>query len=203
MSTSRKLQAHQEGPLDNILLWGVACITPLLHYTGHTPNLITTYSLGLGLLSSALLGQGRFGEYCAASAASYFFDCTDGYFARTYGQTSVLGDLYDHFTDVSTTAALVWVSYCRYYELLTVSTLMGVVLPLWLLPLWLMLRYLGCQQALLRSNTHESLDVLKPLSAHPELEIVWLRYFSCASFRLFTFATLGILEALRCNHVLC
>ena len=31
---------------------------------------------------------------------SYFFDCADGLYARTYNMTTQFGDIYDHSTDV-------------------------------------------------------------------------------------------------------
>jgi len=49
---------HNEGPVDIIFLTITEWITPFFHATGHTPNMITTYSLICGLAAVYCLWKG-------------------------------------------------------------------------------------------------------------------------------------------------
>ena len=198
----RKLPRHLEGPLDNAVLDCVETITPWLHATGHTPNVITTYSLLCGVAAAASLWAGSVAAFVGWSALSYLWDCTDGHMARTYQQTSAFGDLYDHAVDVATFGLLLGVFWCRYADLLGQPLSWVAIGLFWLLPLHLMCAYLGSQQAILkgvenRAQHSGSMELLHEVWRHGPEDMPWLRYFSCATFRVCTFALVLSFEAVR------
>jgi phosphatidylglycerophosphate synthase len=199
----RKLPPHLEGPLDNVVLSCVEVITPTLHATGHTPNTVTTYSLLCGMAAAAYLWSGSVAAYVACSAASYVWDCTDGHLARTYKQTSAFGDVYDHAVDIVTHVLLIAAFASRYAPLLTSVWAWWAIVAVWVVPLHLMCAYLGSQQAYVRASRgvarvppHSgSMELLRRVWAYEAQELVWLRYFSCATFRVCTFALVLGFEA--------
>ena len=95
-----KLPPEMENPMDNFLLKCSARLLPGLKATGHTPNIITTYSFLAGLGAVYALWCGDLIGYCILIVFSYFCDCVDGQFARRYKMVTEFGDHYDHITDV-------------------------------------------------------------------------------------------------------
>ena len=95
----KKIPDNIDNPIDNILIKGADAVCPFLYRTGHTPNLITTYSLFTGVLSAYFLTKGCSYLFMIFYALSYFLDCVDGHFARKYDMTTDFGDAYDHFKD--------------------------------------------------------------------------------------------------------
>jgi hypothetical protein len=77
-NTMNKLPAHMENPIDLVLLRATATTLPLFHSTGHTPNMLTTYSFMLGLAAVAALWWECVGLFTITFALSYLFDCMDG-----------------------------------------------------------------------------------------------------------------------------
>ena len=209
----RKLPPHLEGPLDNVVLSGVETITPSLHATGHTPNVVTTYSLLCGLAAAAYLWSGSVAAYVACSAASYVWDSTDGHMARTYQQTSDFGDVYDHAVDVVTHLVQVYAFAVRYEPLLASAYAWWAIAVVWLVPLHLMCAYLSSQQDYVRRSARGpslphsavphsgSMELLRNLWAYKAKDLVWLRYFSCATFRACTVVLVLGFEACRNIHL--
>ena len=77
-----KLPPSQDNPLD-LLVYRVA--DPWygwLRRTGHTPNMLTTYSFVSGLLAVRCLWQWSHALFVLFSVLGYVFDCMDGQFAR-------------------------------------------------------------------------------------------------------------------------
>jgi phosphatidylglycerophosphate synthase len=96
---SRKLPRHLENPFDNFILDIVSFIQPVFRKLNFTPNMITTISLSLGLLSSYTILHKNFKLASILLIFSYIFDCLDGNYARTYNLCSIFGDYYDHLSD--------------------------------------------------------------------------------------------------------
>ena len=71
----RKIKKEFENPIDNIIIDMAEKITPFLYETGHTPNIITTYSLIFGLLSVYYLNKNNITMFILFYIISYFFDC--------------------------------------------------------------------------------------------------------------------------------
>ena len=181
-----KLSSNNEGPIDNIFAWLVERVEPFFKATGHTPNIITTYSLVLGLFAAYNLYRGNMLVFAVASVLSYFMDCADGYVARKYKMTSTFGDMYDHGSDTVINIATAISFYMRYagrivWRPLTiaVTVVFGVIVAL-------MLAHLGCQQRIHNPddrNVKESLDLLRVACPRAEM-IGWTRYFSCGTAKM-------------------
>lgn len=180
---SNKLPSHLENPIDDTLLKIGAWLLPHLHATGHTPNLITTYSFVLGIASVYQLHCDRLYWFAICHVLSYFFDCVDGQMARTYKMTSKFGDLYDHATDLLVSFMLLYVvykKYSRHFSPVLIACTAGMAC--------LSAMHLGCQQKHYASNKEsgkeESLDRLTKLCTRPE-SIAWTRYFGTGTFMVF------------------
>lgn len=84
---------------------------PVLHATGHTPNLVTLYSLLCGCAAAGALWLERPGTFVVLYILSYVLDCMDGALARRYNMTSPFGDWFDHLSDwvvLGLVLAVVW-----------------------------------------------------------------------------------------------
>lgn len=184
----RKIPDIAENPVDHMLLQIADYIIPTLKATGHTPNLITTYSFALGLLAVFYLWTGRVVMFSAAYLASYFFDCVDGHMARRYKMTSEFGDMYDHITDILVGVALAWTAYTKYKSVAGVG-----IVAVFLFFTWLMFKHIGCQQQLKNNEIPESLDKLKSVCPQKE-DINWTRYFGTGSYTLFCIAVVLYLD---------
>lgn len=110
----RKIPASLESPIDNVLIDLAAWMAPSLKATGHTPNLLTTYSAAAAAMALWSLHRGQVGAFAALWMLNYFWDCADGFFARKYDQVTAFGDLYDHGTDIGFGLALAYLVYTRY-----------------------------------------------------------------------------------------
>jgi phosphatidylglycerophosphate synthase len=110
----RKIPCDLENPIDNVLYDLSDWMCPFFYKTGHTPNMITTYSLITGVLSCYFLWKGHILLFGIFYAISFFFDCMDGHFARKYNMTSKFGDMYDHIKDNIVALSILFViSLCK------------------------------------------------------------------------------------------
>lgn len=178
-----------EGPVDLICLKIVEAIAPVLHSTGHTPNIVTTYSLLAGLASIYFLYAHNIAAFVGLNLVSFILDCTDGYMARRYKMVSKFGDLYDHASDIFVNGLLAYAVYSLYGW--------TRIAPLFFVGLFLLaglLFYFGCTQSYHnKGDAEELLDLCRILNFHPET-YKWARYFSCGTFKLFTIAAIAYLE---------
>jgi phosphatidylglycerophosphate synthase len=177
-----KLDTDQEGPVDIIFLKLTELITPALHATGHTPNVITTYSLLCGLAAAYFLWKGQLVAFVVLYLLAYLFDCVDGYMARRYKQMSVFGDYYDHISDIVKHVVLFSVIFFKYplNKVLPIGLLLGI------LGLGMCIHF-GCAQKSKyqkKPNSQgETLDTLQSL-CFTEDTIQWAKYVSCGTFQL-------------------
>ena len=173
---------HQKNPIDVATVRITAPLLPLFHATGHTPNLLTTYSMLAGLGAVAALWRGNAAAFAAAYSASYAFDCMDGAFARRYGMVSAFGDAYDHGSDALVTVLLLVVLFWRHGHRVGFAdaAAMGALAAL-------MLVHLGCEQAAGHSPVGDaatgSLDQLRRLCPGPGA-MRWTRLFGCGTVAL-------------------
>jgi CDP-diacylglycerol--glycerol-3-phosphate 3-phosphatidyltransferase len=186
-----KLPPDLENPIDAVLLQLTEPLLPLLYRTGHTPNLLTTYSFLFAILAAVNLWRERLLPFAVCYVAAYLFDCLDGQFARRYAMTSALGDVYDHTTDVIGYALLLTVLVVRRRH--RVGHMHAAVFAALAV---LMIAFFGCQQrwAAMRptngaSREPETLDAAVPLCRDPDW-IRWLRYFGSGTMQLFLLAYL-------------
>ena len=120
----RKIIKEFENPIDNIIIDIVEKITPFLYRTGHTPNIITTYSFIFGLLSVHYLNKNDITKFVLFYMISYFFDCIDGFMARKYNMTTKFGDLYDHITDTIVFVLILGVVYSKYKQYISTNIIL-------------------------------------------------------------------------------
>jgi phosphatidylglycerophosphate synthase len=98
--SGKKVPEYYEDPFDNFLGIYVKKLNPYFKKINFTPNGITTLSFLFGLLTIYMYLDRRYILSALSLLISYFFDCMDGNYARTYKMTSKFGDIYDHLTDI-------------------------------------------------------------------------------------------------------
>lgn len=179
----RKIHPHLDNPLDDVILRLTDAMMPALRATGHTPNIITGYSAVFGAAAVWALLRGHQVACAVLFMVSYFFDCVDGHFARTYDMVTPLGDKLDHIKDITVGAALALVLLTKY------------AVPWWgwaasALAYLLMLSHFGCQQLSYEArSTHdnETLDVTRrlcPDQPQPERAMRYTRWFGAGTSQL-------------------
>ena len=187
-----KLHTQYEGPIDIPLLHLSAGLLPLAYRTGHTPNILTTYSFISGVLAVLALWHRRAATFACLWTAGYFFDCMDGQFARKYNMVTRLGDLYDHATDLLVNGALLVVCWVRYRDTILASRWLRGLGVIWVVMAILLVVHIGCQQRSIvhsrqRGQPPETLDGLVCMCpAETEAPLRWTRFFSAATFNLMT-----------------
>lgn len=190
----RKISNHLDNPIDNILINIANFLNPIFYKTGHTPNIITTYSFIFGLLSIKSYWNGDLKMFVIYYVLGYFFDCADGHFARTYNMTSKFGDLYDHFTDILIPLGLFGVIVYKYVNFKKFGTtqILGVIVIL--VSMFLMNKHLGCQQKIYKKqklNNSEFLDNLIPLCKNDD-DIQITKFFGTGTFNLVLLLVIGL-----------
>ena len=107
----RKIPGKLDNFIDDTLITIIDTIQPYFYKLGFIPNTLTTISLICWLF--ALYFFINDGVYYTLYAVlfmilSYFFDCFDGHFARSYNMVTKFGDYYDHISDVSKVILLIY-----------------------------------------------------------------------------------------------
>ena len=180
----RKIPGELENPIDNVLLNLSEWLCPFLYKTGHTPNMITTYSLIMGVLSCYFLWKGQVFLFGICYAMSYFFDCVDGHFARKYHMETEFGDMYDHIKDVSVYIILIIVIYMKCSKNISIPLVI-----LFLVFTYLMTMHMGCQQRNYLDDDEEPdhskfLNTTRSLCPNKD-DIKWTRFFGSGTYNLF------------------
>lgn len=154
----RKIPEYFENPIDNILLKISDKAIVFFKNTGHTPNIITTYSFITGLLALYFLYNNKIYLFVICFSISYFFDCVDGHMARTYNMVTKYGDFYDHFTDAVIGLGVVVIIFLKYKDFITTN-----IIILFIIFFLLMNLHIGCQQKIYKklniSNKIEKGDI--------------------------------------------
>ena len=179
----RKIPCDLENPIDNVIYDLSNRMCPFFYKTGHTPNMITTYSLIMGVLSCYFLWKGQVVLFGVCYAMSYFFDCMDGHFARKYKMTSKFGDMYDHIKDVAVYLILIIVIYTKCSKNINIPLIL-----LFLVFTYLLIMNTGCQQknCTKDENPDDSKSLNRTRSLCPNKDAIkWTRYFGAGSYTLF------------------
>ena len=179
----RKIPCDLENPIDNVIYDLSNRMCPFFYKTGHTPNMITTYSLIMGVLSCYFLWKGQVVLFGVSYAMSYFFDCMDGHFARKYKMTSKFGDMYDHIKDVAVYLILIIVIYTKCSKNINIPLIL-----LFLVFTYLLIMNTGCQQknCTKDENPDDSKSLNRTRSLCPNKDAIkWTRYFGAGSYTLF------------------
>jgi len=161
-----------------------------------TPNGITTISLIFGLLAIYALYKGWIWVFIVSYVISYFFDCTDGHYARKYNQVTDFGDLYDHAKDIIVFIGICVVLYRR-NKYCSVSTSVCILSILGIL-IFLSCMHLGCQECLYKPDESKSLESLKCLCpGDPKESITTTRYFGTATLTIAFVCIIAFIEFSR------
>jgi phosphatidylglycerophosphate synthase len=115
-SNGKKLLPEHQDVIDYQLDKLVVILNPIFKSINFTPNHITTLSLIFGLITLYLLWK----KHCVLAGlsyfVSYFFDCQDGNYARTYKMYSDFGSLYDHISDAVIIIGLICIYILKDYD---------------------------------------------------------------------------------------
>ncbi len=115
-TTGKKLLPEHQDVVDFQLDKLVVILNPMFKSINFTPNHITTLSLIFGLITLYLLWK----KHCMLAGVSYFisyfFDCQDGNYARTYKMYSEFGSLYDHISDAVIIIGLIGIYILKDYS---------------------------------------------------------------------------------------
>jgi phosphatidylglycerophosphate synthase len=194
MSAS-KIPSKLENPFDNVLVSLAESASPLFRELNLTPNMLTSLCVFFLLVSVYLLIRGSLLGFAICYVLSYWFDVTDGYFARKYRMETNFGDNYDHLTDILGFLLLIIVSVCLYRKAFTPEKLIFTTILL-------MLSFVqfGCQERWSEyHSSSKSLACLKqvcPAESKSQLENVMgiTRYFGSATLVTYMVILVCVLE---------
>lgn len=188
--TSRKLPEKYENPIDNILINIAEKLNPVFYRLGFNPNGITTLSLITGLLFNYYYYIGNYKMSAFMMSLSYFFDCMDGNFARTYNMQTKFGDYYDHIKDV--TVMLVFAAILLLYkDIPTKYKIFGIVVAV--IMTFGVMMHVGCTEKYVKDKKKKGIQESGFLSNFKGTcdkidRIKYVRYFGCGTFNAFIIA---------------
>ena len=190
----RKVEPRYDNPIDNIIVDIGDTLMPYLKNSGHTPNMLTTYSFILGLASVYFLYKNDIFKFGVCFILAYVFDCWDGYMARKYNMTSEFGDLYDHISDVTVGLSLAYVAYTKYKHKLTIPLVIVIGVMT-----YLMQKHVGCYQKMYietNKKEKETIDFIADLCPNQN-DIKWTRFFGPGTYN--TVFIVGLMYYLNYN----
>lgn len=156
-----KIPPELDGPIDNLMYNHIDETLHVYKYMGLTPNLLTTISLILGLLSVYSVYKDYYTVGALLWIISYYYDCADGKMARKYKMTSKFGDKYDHISDLTKTILLIIIMY---YKLRDKSfqtlSILGILVSVFFLG---SMAHMGCMEQITSEETSEVLSSCKLL----------------------------------------
>jgi len=181
----RKIPRNLENPFDNAFIDVAIFLNRKLFKPLKfiTPNVITTLSLSIGLLSLYAFHKEAYLTFILFFLISYLLDCADGNFARQYGQVTRFGDFYDHISDMIKLAGLL---------ILMVYSSIGsrsqkIVFFIGIAIFGLLANiHLGCQELLYETSSEsEFLDLATSKLCPGKQWIHVTRYFGVGTLQLF------------------
>ena len=189
-----KIPLELENPIDKIIIRGCEILTPKIrslniyilpdYSTKVIPNHITTFSFFTGLYSINMLSCGFPKISVIFLFISYFFDCLDGFYARSYGMVTVFGDYYDHITDWVINIGYMWV-LCRHQQPLVVTSLVCILVPLLVIQ---MIHLSAVEKYYDNLNESKSLVFVKKIINNIDSRkksvkcLNWSKYFGCGTY---------------------
>jgi phosphatidylglycerophosphate synthase len=179
----RKIEPKYENNFDDILISACEKIAPTFKKLNFTPNDITSLSNISMCITLLLLLQLKYYWACLFLILSYFFDCLDGCFARTYNQVTEFGDKYDHFSDIIKNTSFILLLY-----IINPIKFMNV-LPILIIFFILAMMHLGCQELIYNKEESGTLSYNKLLCPVKDIEkvkdvILKTKYVGCGTFYL-------------------
>lgn len=181
----KKVSTDIDNPIDTLLVdFFDKFLSNFFRNTGHTPNILTTYSLITGLISCYFLNIKNLLLFSLFYIISYFFDCADGFFARKYSMTSNIGDIYDHVKDISVSLLIIYITFKN-----SRKNINSTVIAISLVFLALSLYYISCQENncddKFKDKNNGTLKFLNKLCKDRVHNIKWARYFGPGTFNIF------------------
>jgi phosphatidylglycerophosphate synthase len=154
----RKIPARYENPFDNVIISHIDSIQSRFFKLGFTPNILTTISLVCHLYAMYFFVNNK--EYYTVYSViffflSYYFDCFDGHFARSYGMVTRFGDYYDHIGDWSKNILFGYLIYTYYNPYFYASVAVLVIFAV------LSIIHLSCQEHYYGKHVSETFHLLK------------------------------------------
>lgn len=179
----RKIPRHLENPIDDTLLLLTDIINPYFYKLGFTPNHITTLSLIFGILSIYYFYKEKFIVSGIMYFISYFFDCADGHYARTYKMVTKFGDYYDHVKDVSITSIMLYLIF-RYHIKNKSKNIILYMIVITILSI-LMMQHFGCQEKYYKNDVDTLKHFKKYCNTHDvENKIKYTRFIGSGTLIL-------------------
>lgn len=185
--TSRKLPEKYENPIDNILINIAERLNPIFYKLGFSPNGITTLSLITGLLFNYYYYIGNYKVSALMMSLSYFFDCMDGNFARTYNMQTKFGDYYDHIKDVIVMLIFAGI-LLLYKDIPTKYKIFGIVVAV--IMTFGVMMHVGCTEKYVKDKKKKGIEESGFLSNFKGTcdkidRIKYVRYLGCGTFNAF------------------
>ncbi len=180
----KKIPDNLDDPIDVVLYKLCEILAPFFKRTGHTPNMITTYSLITGLLACYAIYKNNIALFIPLFLISYFFDCFDGFFARKYKMTSKFGDYYDHIKDAFVYVILIIIIFYKYKTVISpINIIIMVILFI------LFTSHMGCQQRYYKDANKdidgETLDSYQKM-CRDKNDIKYTRFFGPGMLTIFS-----------------
>lgn len=178
----RKIPSNLDNPIDNILISLSENSMQTLKDLNMTPNILTSISLLLAILSAILFLHDYYKISAIVFLISYIFDCYDGHFARKYNMVTQFGCYYDHISD---SFKYLLFAIIIYYKS---PTKFFVLLPIFLLLFTLSLMHAGCIELVTDQDIQsQSLSYFKsmcPTIKDPSISLNYTRYFGFGTFNI-------------------
>lgn len=192
MPVSRKIPRDLDNPFDNILIDIVEWMNPYFKRLHFTPNGITTLSLIFGIIFNIAFYKNYYIFAALSILISYYFDCMDGNYARTYDMQSRFGDFYDHIKDWTVFIIFIIIFFTKTtslkFKLICIIVLIIVCLGTIL--------HTGCTEEYIRKKRKNIVNsiALDSVSFCPNMETMrWTKYFGCGTLNI-TIAVIVLLH---------
>lgn len=187
----KKIATEYENPIDNEIYRGVELFAPAFYKLGFTPNMVTTLANVFNIACIYSIFQKQYVWAAIFYFIGYFFDCLDGYIARTYDMVTQYGDWYDHISDT-----LKFVGVCfALYKMNRFQFLIS--LPLILISLLCTCVFFSFQEKLYnKSGQSASLEILSKLcfvktDDDVKSHMKYIRYMGCGTFNVIMMLIIG------------
>ncbi len=169
----KKVPLNYESPIDKFFINLAINTKPYFKCLQFTPNMLTTLSFIFSILMFKYFQNKEFKLSALFLLISYYFDCLDGNYARSYNMITKFGDYYDHISDLLTGFLLfyaIWKTNIRFDS----KKKIYIILILFLIGAGIQL---GCiHKEYKNSNESPSLNMLIKMCPN-NFKIEFWRYF--------------------------
>jgi len=154
-----KIDKKYDNPFD-IMLYRIIDKQLYWYYLyNFTPNMITTLSLLSALSGLYLFYKDKYILGGLLFLLGYYFDCTDGKYARKYNMVTKFGDYYDHISDLIKIIILIIIVYKK-------SKSKKIFIILFIIGLLLFICttiFFQCQEIIYNKNESTSIEFIQKI----------------------------------------